>query len=98
MRNDLGTAINGRIDRVPTTSVSTGFEGKQAVSDLAGQIAPDGVVMADLGPKRMTDAGPLIKDVQAAKEAGAAGAMFYNYGLLREEDLGFIGEAMRSVA
>ena len=98
MRNDLGIAINGRIDRVPTTSVSTGFEGKQAVSDLAGQIAPDGVVMADLGPKRMTDAGPLIKDVQAAKEAGAAGAMFYNYGLLREEDLGFIGEAMRSVA
>lgn len=98
IRNDLDSAINRSIDRIPTTALRAGAEGKQTVADLAAQISPDGVVMADLGPPRLTEAGPLIEDVQAAKAAGAAGTMFYNYGLLREEELGFIGEAMRSVA
>ena len=50
--------------------------------------------MASINRSGEDDAAPLTADVAAAAEAGAMGALFYNYGLLREEELGFIGQAL----
>ena len=55
------------------------------------------LVVASISKSGQSDAGPLTEDVTAAATAGAMGAIFYNYGLLRLEELGFIGEALGHV-
>ena len=50
-----------------------------------------------VGPGNITEAAPLVERTRATAEAGAAGALFYNYGLMREGVLRFVGEAMRGV-
>ena len=93
LRDDLDPAINAHIDRALTGAISVAGE----VEALKKQIAPGGGVMASINKSNQTDAGPLTEAVAAAAEAGAMGALFYNYGLLREEELGFIGEALSHV-
>ena len=92
LRDDLDPAINARIDRALTGAV-----GADDVEAAKRQIAPGGGVMVSINSSGESDAAPLTKHVEAAAEAGAMGALFYNYGLLREEELGFIGEALNHV-
>ncbi len=96
-QNDLEPAINGSIDRVPTGALEPGEESARRVRDLKGRIAQNGEVYVTLAAGRLTDSGPLEAQVNAARDAGADGALFYNYGLLREEELGFIGSALRGL-
>ena len=66
--------------------------------ELKGTIAQDGEVLVPVSVG--ATAGPVAEHVQAAAEAGAGGGggvLFYNYGLLRLEQLEFIGAAMRSL-
>ena len=93
LRDDLDPAINAHIDRALSGAVASVDE----VEALERQIAPGGGVMASINKSRQSDAAPLTEDVAAAAKAGAMGAIFYNYGLLREEELGFIGEALAYV-
>ena len=51
--------------------------------------------MVSTQPGGMTKASELESEVRIAKQAGAMGCNFYNYGLLREEQLGFIGSSLR---
>ena len=93
MRDDLDPAINAHIDRALAGAVTSVDE----VEAMKAQIAPGGGVMASINKSGQSDAAPLTEDVAAAAKAGAMGAIFYNYGLLREEELGFIGEALAHV-
>ena len=93
LRNDLDPAINAHIDRALAGAVANADE----VEALKARIAPGGGVMASINKSGQSDAAPLTEEVAAAAKAGAMGAIFYNYGLLREEELGFIGEALAHV-
>ncbi len=98
IRNDLDTKINHRIDRVPARILNTSSETKQSIVQLLDQVATGGIAIADLGPNKLTDPGLLAEQTQEARISGAAGAMFYNYGLLRDEELAHIGAALRSTS
>ena len=91
--NDLGPEINRRIDRVSQSPA--GEDAAAQVRTLQEQIAPGGQVFAPVTVGR--EAGPLVEQVQALAAAGVGGATFYNYGLLYEEQLEFIGAALRSL-
>ena len=93
LRDDLDPAINAHIDRALAGAVASADE----IDAMKAQIAPGGGVMASINRSGQSDAGPLTEDVATAAKAGAMGAIFYNYGLLREEELGFIGEALGHV-
>jgi hypothetical protein len=93
LRDDLDPAINAHIDRALTGAVASADE----VDAMKAQIAPGGGVMASINKSGQSDAAPLTEEVSAAAKAGAMGAIFYNYGLLREEELGFIGDALGHV-
>ena len=92
LRDDLDPAINAHIDRALTGLISA-----QEVEAVKRQIAPGSGAMASINRSGESDAAALTQDLTAAAEAGAMGAQFYNYGLLREEELGFIGEALKYV-
>ena len=92
--NDLGPEINGRIDRASQSP---------ADGDLADQVKQWKAQMAEGGQvfvptsKVGSEAAPLIEEIQTLAAAGVGGATFYNYGLLYEEQLRFIGQALRSL-
>ncbi len=96
-RNDLNPVINKSIDRLSFTLTETGEKTSEQVKDLIRRIAPGGEVFIPIGGGRLTESGALAEQLKAVADAGAAGATFYNYGLLREEQLGFIGTALRSL-
>jgi hypothetical protein len=91
---DLDPSINPHIDRVTINPIENLEAGQREIRELKAQIASNGVVMVSLQPGKFTEPGPLEQQLHAAPLAGAGGATFYNYGLLREEQLGFIGRAV----
>ena len=97
LRNDLDPSINRSIDRLSFNLTETGEQASEQVKDLLHQIAPGGEVFVPAGGGGLTESDALAKQLKAAADAGAAGATFYNYGLLCEEQLGFIGTALRSL-
>ena len=95
--NGLEPRINKHIDRLTAGLPATEDDAKAQMREYLDIIAPGGEVFVPVGPGNITEATPLVERTRAAAEAGAAGALFYNYGLMREEVLGFVGEALRSV-
>ena len=95
--NGLEPRINKQIDRLTAGLPASEDDAKAQMRAYLDMIAPGGEVFVPVGPGNITEAAPLVERTRAAAEAGAAGALFYNYGLMREEVLGFVGEAMRGV-
>ena len=95
--NGLEPRINGHIDRLTTGLPPVQDDAKAQMRAHLDMIAEGGEVFVPVGPGNITEAAPLVERTRAAADAGAAGALFYNYGLMREEVLRFVGEAMRSV-
>lgn len=93
--HDLDPRINDSVDRLSVRLGAAGDDAKRRVRELKGTIAQDGEVLVPVSVG--ATAGPVAEHVQAAAEAGAGGVLFYNYGLLRLEQLEFIGAAMRSL-
>ena len=96
--NDLDPSINKSIERLTTSISGTGEQAKKELQDLLSQMAPNAEAYVPVGPGNVTSAAPLIEKVKAVADAGAKGALFYNYGLLREAQLGFVGDALRSLS
>ncbi len=96
-RNDLDSAINPHLGRTSISPIKPDEAGRGQIEKLRGQIAPGGKVLTFLSPGSYTEAGPLVQHVHEAAAAGADGATFYNYGLLREQQLEFVGQALRTV-
>ena len=94
-RSDLLPPTNRYLDRVTVGPFESVGEGRRHVQRITGQINEGGGVMVSTQPGRTTKSPKLREEVRIAKEAGAIGCTFYNYGLLREEQLGFIGSALR---
>ncbi len=94
-RSDVLPPTNGYLDRVTVGPFESVGEGRRHVQRITGQINEGGGVMVSTQPGRMTKSSELEAEVRLAKEVGAVGCTFYNYGLLREEQLGFIGSALR---
>ena len=92
---DLDPSIYGSTDRATTGNPLRADDSKASVREIKDRLAPGGVVFSPLGPGNINDPAPFIERVHAARDAGIAGGTFYNYGLLREEQLGFIGQALR---
>ena len=95
--NGLEPRINGRIDRLTTGLSTDGAEAKAQMRGYLDMIAPGGEVFVPVGPGNIMEAAPVVERTRAAADAGASGALFYNYGLMREGVLRFVGEAVRSV-
>ena len=95
--NDLDPSINNSIDRAIHNLASTDDEVRQEVRDLLGQMAPGGEVFVTMKAREKAEQALLATEVQAAAHAGARGGIFYNYDLLREEQLRSIGAALRSL-
>ena len=95
--NGLEPRINKHIDRLTAGLPATEDDAKAQMREYLDMIAPGGEVFVPVGPGNITEAAPLVERTRAAAEAGAAGALFYNYGLMREGVLRFVGEAMRGV-
>lgn len=93
----LEPSINEHVDRLTAGLTATGDAAKGQVRDYLDMIAPGGELFVPVGPGNITEAAPVIERTKAAAEAGASGALYYNYGLMRDEVLGFVGEAVRSV-
>ena len=94
--NDLDPAINPHIDRLAWSLTEKGEEAREQVRELIAQIAPEGEVFVRL--KAEADPAPLVEEVGEAIAAGAGGGIFYNYGLLREDQLRAIGTALLNSA
>ncbi|MCY4528289.1 MAG: hypothetical protein OXD46_04575 [Chloroflexi bacterium] len=95
--NGLEPRINKHIDRLTAGLPASDSDAGSHMQNYLEMIAPGGEVFVPVGPGNITEAAPLVERTRAAAEAGAAGALFYNYGLMREGVLRFVGEAMRSV-
>ncbi len=95
--NGLEPRINQHIDRLTTGLPTNEDDAKAQMRAYLDMIAPGGEVFVPVGPGNITEAAPLVERTMAAANAGAAGALFYNYGLMREEVLRFVGEAMKGV-
>ena len=95
LSNDLDPLINGRIDRL-SHSLREGEDGAERVAELKRQIAPGGTVFMRPGGK-IDSLAAVRGQVEAARQAGAGGITFYNYGLLTEAQLGYIGRAVRGL-
>ncbi len=94
LANDLDPIINRRVDRLSYT-LREGEEPGERVRELEGMIAPGGTVfLSPVGDLR--EAEPIAEQLAAAREAGAGGVTFYNYGLLTLEQLRNIGRAVRA--
>ena len=94
LANDLDPVINRRVDRL-SYSLREGEEPRQRIGELEGEIADGGTVFLSPGGN-LREAGRVAEQLAAAREAGAGGVTFYNYGLLTEEQLRNIGRAVRA--
>ena len=94
-RSDVLPPANRHLDRVTVGPFASVEEGRDQVEAITKQINDGGGVMVSTQPGRMTESAELEAEVRIAKQAGAMGCTFYNYGLLREEQLGFIGSSLR---
>ena len=94
LNNDLDPVLNRNIDRLTTGSSDTEKE-KNRMAELSRKIAPRGKIIIHIGVGKAGDSHLVEEQVKNAVNAGAGGVIFYNYGLLREEQLGFIGKARR---
>ena len=95
--NGLEPRINGRIDRLTAALPFEPDAAKARLREYLCMIAPAGEVFVPLGPGNITEPSGLVERTKAAADAGAAGALYYNYGLLREQQLEFVGQALRAV-
>lgn len=95
--NGLEPRINKHIDRLTTGLTATEDDARAQVQTYLDLIAPGGEVFVPAGPGNIAEALPVVERTKAAATAGAAGALFYNYGLMREQQLRFVGEALRAV-
>ncbi len=95
LSNDLDPLINTRIDRL-SYSPRPGEEATLRVAELRQQIAAGGTVFFRCGGDLSTVTAAREK-LDAARRAGAEGVTFANYGLLTEDQLGNMGQAVRSL-
>ena len=95
--NGLEPRINKHIDRLTAGLPASEDDARAQMRAYLDMIAPGGEVFVPVGPGNITEAAPLVERTKAVAEAGASGALFYNYGLMREGVLRFVGEAMRGV-
>jgi hypothetical protein len=95
--SDIGPSTNRHLDRVTVGPFKSVDEGRRRVKEIESDISEDGVVMVSTQPAGFTTAAPLEEEVRIAKESGAGGCNFYNFGLLREQQLGFVGSAVNKV-
>ncbi|HWB95061.1 MAG TPA: hypothetical protein VG672_00110 [Bryobacteraceae bacterium] len=95
--NDLSPSVNRQVERMTIGPLENGDKGVARVRELSAAMEKGGMVMVSTQPGSMTQPGPLQEQVHTAAALGAKGATFYNYGLLREEQLRFIGTAMRTL-
>ncbi|MBQ43660.1 MAG: hypothetical protein CME15_14515, partial [Gemmatimonadetes bacterium] len=95
LSNDLDPLINTRIDRL-SYSPRPDEDVTRRVAELRQQIAPGGTVFFRSGGDLSTVTAAREK-LDAARRAGAEGVTFANYGLLTEDQLGNIGQAVRSL-
>ena len=95
--SDIDPSTNRYLDRVTVGPFKSVASGKGRVKEIESAISEDGVVMVSTQPARFTEAAPLEAEVRIAKQSGAGGCNFYNYGLLREEQLGFVGSALKRI-
>jgi len=58
-------------------------------------LTPDKKLLANIQPSHVANEAMILQTVQAARQAGVDGFTFYNYGLIRMEQLRWIGEACR---
>lgn len=93
--NDLDPSTNRYLDRVTVGPFASVEKGRETVRDITGRINSAGVVMVSTQPGGMTASSELEQQVRTASAAGAGGCNFYNYGLLREEQLEFVGSSLR---
>lgn len=96
-QSDLDPSSNRQLDRVTTGPLTGDDRGRRNVREIREQIADGGIVLASLQPGGFVKAAPLVEQVHAAAASGAGGCTFYNYGLLREQQLDFIGQALDSL-
>lgn len=96
-KNDLDVAMNSHLGRTSIGAVKPDDAGRGQIAQLRSRIAPNGKVLTFISPGSFTSAAPLAELVHNAAAAGCDGATFYNYGLLREEQLKFVGEALKTV-
>ena len=94
---DISPSTNKYLDRVTVGPFRLAGEGMGRVKEIESAIREKGVVMVSTQPGDFIEPAPLEAQVRIAKESGAGGCNFYNYGLLREEQLGFVGSAMKGV-
>ena len=95
LTNDLDQVVNRQVDRLGYT-LREGEDPVGRIRELEGMIADGGTVfLSPTGDMRRTE--PIREQLAAARGAGAGGVTFYNYGLLTLEQLGNIGQALRSV-
>ncbi len=94
---DVNPSTNRELDRVTAGPFKSVEEGKARVAEITGAINKGGVVVVSTQPGAFTEAAPLEEQVRIAKQSGAGGCNFYNYGLLREQQLGFVGSALRKL-
>ncbi|MFN7918711.1 MAG: hypothetical protein U0Q16_01355 [Bryobacteraceae bacterium] len=92
-RTGLALSTNQYLDRV---TVGPGIDSMQ-VDRIRKETNPNAIVMVSTQPGSMTEAAPLAGQLKSAAMAGCRGSTFYNYGLLREEQLRFIGAALKSL-
>ncbi len=95
--SDISPSTNRHLDRVTVGPFKSVDEGRRRVNEIESAINEEGVVMVSTQPARFTAAAPLEEEVRIAKQSGAGGCNFYNYGLLREQQLDFVGSAVRKV-
>jgi hypothetical protein len=96
-RTGLMAAINAQIDRASITGLKDDQASREKIARLRERIAPDCKLLLFVSPGQYTDPAPLFEELHSAAAAGVDGASFYNYGLLREEQLAIVGEALRGV-
>lgn len=96
-RTGLTADINRHIDRASITGLQDDQPSRDKLARLRERIAPEGKAVLFVSPGKYTDPAPLFQELHSAAAAGVDGASFYNYGLLREEQLTFVGEALRGV-
>ena len=93
LSNDLDPCINRYIDRL-SYSPKPDQDAIIEADELREQIAPGGTLFLRPGGDLNSEAAVREK-LDFARGVGAGGITFYNYGLLTEDQLGNIGQAVR---
>jgi hypothetical protein len=68
------------------------------VKPFRQDLSPDKKLIANIQPSHASSEAALVRTVRAAREAGVDGFTFYNYGLIRIEQLQWIGAACRQMS